>query len=100
VPTYRYSSGQTAVVQAFDRLRKGFPAKVDAGYLQRFSIAPANESYIISILRFLGLIDEEGNKVDATTGHFYAGDDAFKPGLEEVLRSSSRNSSMRWGTRR
>jgi Family of unknown function (DUF5343) len=100
VPTYPYSSGQTAVVQAFDRLRKGFPAKVDAGYLQRFSIAPANESYIISILRFLGLIDEEGNKVDATTGHFYAGDDAFKPGLEEVLRSSSRNSSMRWGTRR
>ncbi|MET0964993.1 MAG: hypothetical protein ABWZ02_01265 [Nakamurella sp.] len=39
---------------AFAQLRRGFPAKVDAGYLQRFNIAPANESYILSILRFLG----------------------------------------------
>jgi len=88
VPTYPYSSGQTAVVQAFERLRKGFPAKVDAGYLQRFSIAPANESYIISILRFLGLINEEGNKVEGTTDYFFAQDDDFKAGLEAILRTA------------
>ncbi len=39
--------------------------------MQRFSIAPANESYIISILRFLGLIDEEGNKVEGTMDYFF-----------------------------
>ena len=67
MPTYPYSSGQSAVIQTFAQLRKGFPSKVDAGYLQRFGIAPANESYIISILRFLGLIHEEGNGQDEDT---------------------------------
>jgi len=88
VSTYPYSSGQSAVVQTFAQLRKGFPAKVDAGYLQRFSIAPANESYVISILRFLGLIDEEGNRIEASTNYFYGGDDVFKPGLEQTLRDT------------
>jgi hypothetical protein len=86
---YPYISGQGALVQAFAQLRKGgFPSKIDAGYLQRFGIAPANESYVISILRFLGLIDEDGNKVDAGTNHFYGDDDAFKAGLDAALRSA------------
>jgi hypothetical protein len=56
--------------------------------LQRFSIAPANESYIISILRFLGLIDEEGDPRDENTGFFFGGDEVFKPGLEQKLRDA------------
>jgi Family of unknown function (DUF5343) len=88
VPTYPYASGQAAIVQTFTQLRKGFQSKVDAGYLQRFGIAPANESYIISILRFLGLIDEEGNRVEDTTGYFFGDDDSFKSGLEATLRTA------------
>jgi hypothetical protein len=88
VATFPYSSGQTAVVQTFAQLRKGFPAKVDAGYLQRFRIAPANESYVISILRFLGLIDEDGNRQAGKTDFFFGGDDTFKPGLEKILRDA------------
>lgn len=57
MPTYPYVSGAGAVAQTLDQLRKGFPNKVDAGYLQRFQIAPKNESYVLSVLRFLGLID-------------------------------------------
>ena len=86
--TYPYSSGQTAVVQSFAQLRKGFPAKVDAGYLQRFGIAPANESYIISILRFLRLIDDDGNRIEGETGYFFGGDAAFQPGLEATIRAA------------
>lgn len=85
---YPYISGPAAIVHTFAQLRKGFPAKVDAGYLQRFNIAPANESYVISILRFLGLIDDDGNKAEAATGYFYGNDDSFKPGLESSLRSA------------
>ncbi|HEY2141581.1 MAG TPA: DUF5343 domain-containing protein [Solirubrobacteraceae bacterium] len=85
---YPYISGQTAVIAAVGQLRKGFPAKVDAGYLQRFDIAPANESYVISILRFLGLIDEEGARVEASTAYFFGNDDSFKSGLEDTLRSA------------
>ena len=85
---YPYISGQGALVQTFSQLRKGFPGKVDAGYLQRFNIAPANESYVISILRFLGLIGEDGNRVEDKTGYFFGSDDSFKPGLEGTLRSA------------
>ncbi|MGW5191743.1 DUF5343 domain-containing protein [Kribbella sp. NPDC004138] len=85
---YPYISGQAALVQTFAQLRKGFPTKVDAGYLQRFNIAPANESYVISIIRFLGLIDEDGNRVEDKTGYFYGNDASFKPGLEGTLRSA------------
>ena len=60
MPTYLYISGQYPIVQTVAQLRKGFPAKVDAGYLQRFGIASSNESYVIAILRFLELTHEEG----------------------------------------
>jgi hypothetical protein len=88
VANYPYISGQTAVIAAVAQLRKGFPPKVDAGYLQRFDIAPANESYVISILRFLGLIDEDGARIEANTAYFYGNDDSFKSGLEGALRSA------------
>jgi Family of unknown function (DUF5343) len=88
VPNYPYSSGQAGVVQTFSQLRKGFPPKVDAGYLQRFNIAPRNESYIISILRFLDLIDEDGNRVQDKADYFFGDDDAFKSGLEGALRTA------------
>ena len=85
---YPYVSGPAAVITAFAQLRKGFPPKVDASYLQRNNIAPANESYIISILKFLGLIDDEGNRVEGKTDYFFGNDDSFKAGLENVLRES------------
>ena len=88
MPTYPYTSGQGAVVQTFAQLRKGFPATVDAGYLQRFGIAPANESYIIAILRYLELIDEEGKREDSNTQFFFSGDEDFKSGLEKRLRET------------
>jgi hypothetical protein len=88
MPNYPYISGQAGLLQAFSQLRKGFPTKVDAGYLQRFNIAPANESYVISILRFLGLIDEEGNRVQDETDYFFGNDDSFKSGLESTLRKA------------
>ncbi len=88
MPTYPYISGQTGLIQAFAQLRKQVPTKVDAGWLQRFSIAPANESYVISILRHLGLIDDEGNTVADTTAFFFGSDEQFKAGLENALRQS------------
>lgn len=87
MPNYPYSSSQGAVVQTFSQLRKGFPPKVDASYLQRFNIAPANESYIIAILRFLGLIDEDGSRVADKTEYFFGNDDTFKSGFSGTLRN-------------
>lgn len=86
--TYPYISGQGPLIQAFTQLRKGFPTKVDAGYLQRFGIAPGNESYVISILKFLGLIDEDGARIEDKTDYFFGSDDSFKSGLESALRGA------------
>jgi hypothetical protein len=88
VPTFPYTSGQGAVGQTFAQLRKGFPPKVDAGYLKRFGIASANESYIIAILRFLEVINDDGERREETTEFFFAGDDGFKAGLEKRLRDA------------
>jgi hypothetical protein len=88
VANYPYISGQAPLVAAVGQLRKGFPSKVDAGYLQRFNIAPGNESYVIAILRFLGLIDEAGNRVESKTDYFFANDDSFQSGLESTMRTA------------
>lgn len=88
MPTYPYISGPGPLLKAFEQLRKGFPPKVDAGYLQRFKIAPSNESYLIGILRYLGLIDEEGNRKDDRVDFFYGPDDKFQAGLDAVLRDA------------
>jgi hypothetical protein len=88
VPNYPYISGQGAIVQTFAQLRKGVPPKIDAGYLQRFKIAQANESYVISILRFLGLIDDEGNTVEGKTGFLYGGEESFRAGLEDTVKAA------------
>lgn len=88
MPNYPYISGQGALIAAFTQLRKNVPPKVDASYLQRFNIAPANESYVISVLRFIGLINEDGDRVEDNTGFLYGNDESFKEGMEAALRSS------------
>lgn len=88
MPSYPYISGQGALIQTFVQLRKAVPPKIDAGYLRRFNLAPANESYVISILRFLGIIDEEGNRIDARSEYLYGKEDAFRSGLESALRTA------------
>ena len=97
MPSYPYISGQGALTQTFVQLRKGFPAKVDAGYLQRFKITPANESYVISILKFLSLIDENGDRVESNTSYFYGDDGSFQAGLEATLRQGVRAAVRRDG---
>lgn len=88
MPSYPYTSSQAALVQTFDQLRKSVPAKIDADYLRRFDIAPANESYIIAVLRFLGIVDEEGNRIDRQSDYLYSNTDGFRSGLESAIRSA------------
>lgn len=88
MPTFPYTSGQGAITQTFAQLRKGGQSKIDSSYLQRFNIAPANESYVLSVLRFLGIIDEKGTRSDDASGYLFADDGAFMSGLEAAVRRS------------
>src|SRR5712692_1086088 len=71
-----YVSGPGGLVQVINHLRRSFPSKVSAETLQKLGFAPKNESYVLNVLRFLGLIDQEGKKTDSATKTFNVHDDA------------------------
>ena len=57
-----YTSGPGGLVQAVAQLRKSFPAIVSAETLKKLEIAPNNETYVLNILRFVGVLDAENKK--------------------------------------
>lgn len=72
-----YVSGTGPLFQTVKQLRKSFPAGgVTAETLKKLGIAPNNESYVINILRFIGIIGEEGTKTEAAAKVFTQHDDA------------------------
>ncbi len=64
------------LVQVIDHLRKSFPPIVNAEMLKKLGIAPNSESYVISTIRFLGVINDEGKKTDKAASVFSKHDDA------------------------
>ncbi|WP_153067227.1 DUF5343 domain-containing protein [Steroidobacter cummioxidans] len=77
------------IVQTFAQLRKMFPSRVDAETLKKLSLAPGNESVVINVLRFLGLVDEQGKKTSlAGTVFSKHQDDAFASELEKVVKEA------------
>ncbi len=62
---YPYVPSAGPLVKSISHLRKSFPKEVTAETLRKLGVAPKNESYVINTLRFLGIIDDEGKKVDA-----------------------------------
>src|SRR4030042_4890739 len=71
-----YTPATGHVVQVISHFRKSFPAIVHADTLKKLGFAPKNESYVINILRFLGLTDQEGNKSEAASKIFSLHDDS------------------------
>ena len=65
-----YMSGSGGLVQAVNHLRKSFPGEVSAETLKKLGIAPNNETYVINILRFIGVIDAEGKKTTKAASVF------------------------------
>ncbi len=67
---YPYVASAGPLVKAVAHLRKSFPNEVNAETLRKLGVAPKNESYVINVLRFLGVLDEDGKKVDAKAAAF------------------------------
>lgn len=83
-----YNSGTGAVVAAITQLRKSFPAKVSAETIKKLGIAPNNETYIINTLRFLGIIDAEGNKDTKAASVLVQHDESeFQKGFAEIVQA-------------
>lgn len=60
-----YITSAGGLIQVINHLRSSFPASLTADTLKKLGYAPKNETYIISTLRFLGLIDKDGSKTEA-----------------------------------
>ena len=84
-----YSPGGTGgIAAAITQLRKSFPKTVDADTLKRLSIAPKNESYIINVLRFVGVLDAAGTKTPEGAAVFSKPDEEFKHGFEKMVKKA------------
>lgn len=86
---YPYVASAGPLVKTVTHLRKSFPKEVTADTLRKLGVAPKNESYAINVLRFLGVIDEEGKKVDAKAKAFMQHqNEAFAVEFEKVVREA------------
>lgn len=82
-------SGSAGLIQAVNHLRKSFPAQVTADTLKKLGIAPNNETYVINILRFINVLDDEGKKTPKASAVFTKhNDEDFQKGLSELVESA------------
>lgn len=60
--THPYISGAGNIAQMVTQLRKSFPGTITSETVKKLGLAPNNESYVINVLQFIGIIDSEGKK--------------------------------------
>lgn len=84
-----YMSGSGGVTAAVNQLRSAFPVEVTSETLKKYGIASNNESYVINILRFVGVLDENGKKTPAAAKLFVMHDDKdFETGFADLVRAA------------
>jgi hypothetical protein len=83
-----YMSGSGGVTQLVSQLRKSFPTTaVTADTLKKLGIAPQNETYVLNILKFIGILDSENKKTTAATPAFSKHDNAeFQQEFAKLVR--------------
>jgi len=86
--TFPYAASAGPLVNTIQQLRKSFPQTVNAETLQKLGLAPKNESYVLNVFRFLGLLDEEGKKRPEAAKVFLKQDDEFASGFEKLVQAA------------
>lgn len=75
--TFPYVASGGPIASTIEQLRSTFPQQVTAETLRKWGIAPANESYVINVLKFLGILDNDGNKTEKAKVFTTHSDDDF-----------------------
>jgi len=84
-----YASTIPGLLSLLEQLRTSFPASITADTLKKWGIASNNEGPIISVIRFLGLIDKENNKVTENSKAFVQHDDGdFQKLFEPIVKNA------------
>jgi hypothetical protein len=81
--------GGGSIVKTITQLRKAFPSTVSSETLTKLGLAPNNESYLINLLRFVGVIDEKGAKTSKAATIFSKHNDSdFQKGFSEIVQAA------------
>jgi len=84
-----YVTAPGNLAQVINHFRKSFPLAVTADTLKKLGFAPKNESYILNILRYLSLIDQDGNKTEPASRVFSLHDNtAFSQEFEKLVMTA------------
>ena len=95
---YPYATTLQGLKDVLLQLRSNFPPIVDAAMLKKWSIAPGNEGTVLKVLRFIGIIDDDGNKQDETSKVFVEHDDeAFGSKFADLVQDSYAELFHTWG---
>lgn len=86
--THPYISGPGNVAQMIARLRKAFPGSINAETVKKHGLAPNNESYVINVLQFIGVIDADGKKTPEAVKIFSRNDEEFAQGFEGLVKKA------------
>ena len=71
------------------QLRKSFPTELNADVLKKLGVAPNNESRLITVIRFLGFVDEQGRKTEEAGRVFSIHDDAaFQEAFSKAVQNA------------
>jgi hypothetical protein len=82
-------AGGGGITAAVLHLRKAFPQKVSSETLKKLGIASNSESYVINVLRFVGVLNAEGDKTPEASGVFTKHNDAdFQKGFEKMVKNA------------
>lgn len=87
--THPYISGVGNIAQMIARLRKAFPASISAETVKKLGLAPNNESYVINVLQYIGVIDTEGKKTTQAAKVFsHHKDEEFAQSFGELVKKA------------
>ena len=88
-----YMGSKGPIIQLVSHLRNSFPATLDASTLKKLGIGPNNEGVLLNVLRFIGIIDENGKKTEEATKVFTLHDDAaFQKALSNLVADGFQSS--------
>lgn len=76
------------MTQMIGFLRKNFPSTVTAETVKKYQLASNNESYVINVLQFLGLIDEQGKRTENGHHVMTLPEEQFQESFAGLVRSA------------
>ena len=84
-----YISGSGGIVQATAQFRKSFPTQITADTLKKLGIASNNETFVINILRFIRVLDDEGKTTSSARSIFTEhNDEEFQVGFAGLVKTA------------